>query len=259
MSEQNLEKGLSPEDKELALKKAELERLEARLAQRELDLLTFELELREFEQLYLRIVGVLYAELDEIKAKIAEAKAASSPNDESAQKEAAEARAQAEESAHSTESVRDTKPLEKFKPSDSLKKLYRELARLLHPDLVLDEKEKAKRHVLMAKANKAYEDGDEELLAQMLADQLNSPDEIKGDGLGAELIRVIRQISRANERLMEIDKKFTSLEKSEFFELKSKAVEAESEGRDLLAEIATSIRTEIVDAQRRSSTKVWGN
>lgn len=245
MSEISLEKRLSPEDRELAIKKAELERLQAILAQRELDLLTFEVELREFEQVYLRKVGTLYAELDEINAKIAEDEATASPNDETAQKNAAEARAKADESAHTTESIKESKPQEKFKPSDSLKKLYRELARLLHPDLVLDENEKAKRHELMAKANKAYADGDEELLAQMLADQLSSPDEIKGDSIGAELIRVIRQIARANERLHEIDKKFKALEQSEVFELKSQVDEAENEGRDLLAELAETVQREI--------------
>ena len=46
------------------------------LAQRELDLLTLQAELNEFESLYLRLVGVKYAELDEIEARIAAAEAA---------------------------------------------------------------------------------------------------------------------------------------------------------------------------------------
>jgi hypothetical protein len=63
-----------------------------------------------------------------------------------------------------------------------VKKLYRELARLLHPDIALDEDEKARRHDLMAKENKAYAGGDEELLAQMLAEEQNSPENAKGGG-----------------------------------------------------------------------------
>ena len=247
----DLIKRQTQEERELASKQTELAALEETLAQRELELLTFEVELREFEQVYLRRVGTLYAELDEILAKIAEAKAASAPNDKKAQQKAKEARSQAEESAHSTESVENEEPKEKFKPSDTLKKLFRELARLLHPDLVLDETEKAKRHELMAKANAAYAAGDEALLKQMLSDQLNSPDEIKGDGIGAELIRIIRRIAQAEERLRVIDETFASLEESDLFELKSRFDEGEREGRDLIAELAAQVRDRIIDAQGR--------
>lgn len=241
----------SPEEQELEKKRAELAPLEAILAQRELDLATLRAELREFEQRYLRIVGVLYAELDEINARIAEAEAEAAPEDKEAQEKAAEARAQADETAYSTESVKEYEPRPRFKPSDDLKKLYRELARLLHPDLVLDDEEKARRHGLMAKANKAYEDGDDILLTNMLEEQQNSPDAIRGDGVGADLIRIIRRIARAEERLRNIDEEFGSLRESELFKLKSKVEEAEREERDLLAEMAAQIRKEITEANTR--------
>ena len=59
----------TPEERELENKQAELASLEAELIQRELDLATLRAELAEFESRYLRTVGVLYAELDEIDAK----------------------------------------------------------------------------------------------------------------------------------------------------------------------------------------------
>ena len=148
----------------------------------------------------------------------------------------------AEESADTTESLRGSVRQEKFKPSDSLKKLFRELARRLHPDLASDEGEKGRRHNLMAKANRAYQDGDEEALGQLLADEKTCPEDVKGDGVGAELIRIIRRIARAEARLKHIDKEFALHEGSELFELKSHAEEAELEGRDLLAEMARGIK-----------------
>ena len=54
----------------------------------ELDLATLRAELAEFESRYLRTVGVLYAELDEIEAQIAEAQARSKPSDSEAQERA---------------------------------------------------------------------------------------------------------------------------------------------------------------------------
>jgi hypothetical protein len=44
-----------------------------------------------------------------------------------------------------------------FRPSDSLKKLYREVAKRIHPDLVTDETEKKRRQQLMIEANQAID------------------------------------------------------------------------------------------------------
>ncbi len=241
----------SPEEGELAKKRAELSPLEAILAQRELELATLQAELRDFEARYLRIVGVRYTELDEIEAQIAEAKARLNPNDERAHGEAERARALAEESAQATESASERRPSHGFKPSDSLKKLYRELARLVHPDTVLDEGEKARRHSLMARVNRAYEEGDEEALRAILNEWESSPESVKGEGVGAELIRVIRKIALAEQRLKTIEKEIHSIEASDLYKLRSKNEEAEGEGRDLLGEMESQVKNQIDGAQDR--------
>jgi serine/threonine protein kinase len=250
-TKQFVKKRLTPEEKELVKKRAELAPLEAMLAQRKLDHVTLEVELREFEILYLQVVGVLYAKLDEINAQIAEAEAKNRPDDAGARERAAEARAQAKESAHSTESLRETSHQGKFNPPDSLKKLYRELARLIHPDLVLDEKEKARRHEFMAQANSANEDGNEELLTTMLSQWENSPDSVKGEGVGAELIRIIRRIAQAKEHLKSTEEEVAALEESDLYELRTRVDDVEFDGRDLLAEMAVQIKQQIEDAQRQ--------
>ena len=250
------EKRVAPEERELAKKRSELAPLEAMLGQRELDLLTLQSELNEFEFLYLRIVGVMYAELDEIEAQIAEAEANLDPHDNDAKERAAEARERADESAHTTQSIKEPTHKGKFNPPDSLKKIYRELARIIHPDLVLDEDEKARRHKLMAEANKAYEEGNEELLASMLDQWQNSPETVKGEGVGAELVRLIRRIAQAEARLKAIEKDIVSREGSELFELRSKVQVAEFEDRDLLAEMATQIEGQIAEARDRLNDEV---
>jgi hypothetical protein len=50
----------------------------------------------------------------------------------------------------------------KAKRAESLDKLYRQAAKLLHPDLSLDANEKQKRHRLMAELNDAYAQCDED-------------------------------------------------------------------------------------------------
>lgn len=158
----------TPEERELEKKQDEFAALESKLAQRELDLATLQAELRAFERRYLSIVGVKYAELDEIEAQIAEILARRTPRDPHAQERAKQARAQAEESAQTAGTARESTEKREFKPPENLKKLYREVAKRIRPDLATDDKERARRTQLMAEANRAYEDGDETRMQAIL-------------------------------------------------------------------------------------------
>ncbi len=63
---------LTPEEDELLRKREELASVRAALAERELELADLRAQLKSFEGQYLRQVGVLYADLDDWNAKIAE-------------------------------------------------------------------------------------------------------------------------------------------------------------------------------------------
>jgi predicted nucleic acid-binding Zn-ribbon protein len=65
----------TPEERELAKKQAELSSLKERLVEEELDLATLQTGTRAFEARYCSIVGRLFAELDELHARKAEAEA----------------------------------------------------------------------------------------------------------------------------------------------------------------------------------------
>lgn len=237
---------LTPEERELEKKKAELALLESKLAERELDLATLQAELHVFEQRYLRIIGSRYAALDEVHAQIAEAQARLDPDDDVAQAEAEEAREQADESAQAASDVADTEEISaKFKPSDNLKKLYREAARQIHPDLATDETERERRHQVMIEINRAYEAGDEDRLQSLLRDWQRSPESIKDEGVGAELVRIIRKIAQAEERLDSIDVEIEAVKVSELAQLRDRIEAAEEEGRNLLQEMADEIEEEI--------------
>src|ERR1039458_8263431 len=87
---------LTPEQEELERKREELAAVRSALAERELELADLRAELKSFEGRYLRQVGVLYAELDDWEAKIAEIEAKLNPS-VTAQQSAQEARKRAEE------------------------------------------------------------------------------------------------------------------------------------------------------------------
>ena len=145
----------TPEERELAAKKADLAALEIQLAQRELDFATLRVELHAFEQRYLRIVGVKFAEIDDLEAQIAEALNRRNPSDETTRRRAAEARTKATASAGVTSAIEDRTHAVDFKPSEDLKRLYREIAKRVHPDLATDDDERAKRNKVMAEVNRA--------------------------------------------------------------------------------------------------------
>ncbi len=69
------DKLLTPEEEELRRKRATLAGLEAQLADRELELAAFLADLVHFEKRYLQTVGRRHALLDELKARIAGARA----------------------------------------------------------------------------------------------------------------------------------------------------------------------------------------
>jgi hypothetical protein len=240
-----------PEERELEKKRAELASLEAILAERELDLATLQAELHSFQARYLNIVGTRFAQLDEIEAQIAEAQARLSPNDQEAQRRAERSRAQAQESAQSAGDSQELTQAIKFRPSASLKKLYREVAKAIHPDLTTDEEERARRHQMMAIANRAYEAGDEETLRAILLEWESSPELVKGEGAGAELIRVIRKIAQVEGRLRAIEAEIETIKRSDLYQLWAKAEGLEESGRDLLAELAAQVDNQIAEARKR--------
>jgi hypothetical protein len=251
-------RGQTPEEQELSKKLSELAEFETELAQRELDLATLQAELSAFEARYLRTVGVRYAALDDIEAQIAEARGELNPDDREAREEAAQARAQAKESAEATGITQELKK-EKFKPSEDLKKLYREVAKRMHPDLAIDEKERLRRQKLMADANRAYEEGDKAKLRAILAEWESSPESVKGEGTAAELVRVIRKIAQVENRLRAIEVEIAQLEESDLYQLKTKTEEAEDEGRDLLAEMASRVDEQIALAKGKLEEIIKGN
>ena len=242
---------LAPEEIELNRKRALLERLKDRLATREEELADLRAELEQFEAKYTMEVGRLYAELDAIEAEIAEEEVKVHPDDDEIKRKAEEARRRAEESAAQADEENWEGCSFRWQPTLEAKKAYHKLARLIHPDLALDADERERRHDLMAKLNDAYSAGDQVLLNKLVEDYRDSPDLIKGDSIGDELIRVIRQIAQVKNRLDEIKKEKNISELSELFVLQRRVNAEMLEGRNLLKQMAERTRTHIKKAHRR--------
>jgi hypothetical protein len=238
---------LRPEEEELLRKREELTAIRATLAERELELVDFRSQLAAFEGHYLRQVGTLYAELDEWKARISELRARLHPSSAS-HAEAEEAREQARQTYEDARGK--SSETHDFTPSPELKNLFRDVAKRVHPDLSKDADDLERRTRFMAEANRAYEAGDAETLRRILDEYQDGADVVEGEGIGAELIRIIRQISLAKSRVSAIELELTTLRQSEIALLKKQAEDREQEGGDLLAELATSVREQTERAMK---------
>lgn len=247
-------KSKTPEERELDLKRVELAELQAELSERELDLITLQAELRSFEGRYLRIVGIKYAELDELNARIAEARANAHPEDAEATEKAKTARHQAEESARQANKEVDLPQKPQFKPTEELKRKFREIAKKIHPDLADNDEDRPHRQKLMAEANAAYESSDLQRLEQILREWENSPESVKGKGVSAELIRVIRKIALIRERFAAIDTQISNLKKTDLWTLKRKVEKAKSQCQNLLNQMAADIEGRIRVARTEFDT-----
>ena len=241
-------KKLTPEEEELLRKREELAGVRGALAERELELADLRTQLKSFEGRYLRQVGVLYAELDDWEAKIAEIEASLRPSPTASQ-QAQETRKRAEETHESTHG--EASKARDFQPSADLRSLFRETAKRLHPDFAKDEADRLLRTRLMAQANAAYSQGDAEALQRILDEFGNSPESVQGEGVGAELVRIIRQIHQARKNIAAIENELSSLRASEIAQLKQDVEKAEKEGRDLLAELEASVQVRIADAKKK--------
>lgn len=244
---------LAPEEVELSKKRKVLDRLKDTLAVREEEMTELRAELELFEANYTMEVGRFYAELDGIDAQIAEEEVKLNPDDEEIKKRAEEAKKRAEESAEAAAEENWQACTFKWQPTVEAKKAYHNLARIIHPDLALDKEEKEKRHDLMAKLNNAYSAGDQNLLNKLVEEYRDSPDLIKGDSIGDELVRVIRQISQVKNRLKELREGKLKIEFSELYILREKVRAEMLEGRNLLRQMAERTKTHIKKAKRRLS------
>lgn len=248
----NVKANLSPEEIELNKKRKVLDRLKERLADREEELADLHAELELFGGRYKIEVARFYADVDELEAKIAEEELKLVPDDEEIKKKVEELRRRAEESA--AEAKTDSKGEFDFKPTAEAKKAYHDLARIIHPDLALDNEEKERRHVLMAQLNQAYSAGDQSRLNKLAETFRDSPDLISGDSIGDKLVRAIRQIYQIKKRFSEIIIEKEKAENSETFKLHAKAQAHYLEGRDMFKQMSNHAKIQLMRLERRLKT-----
>ena len=241
----------SPEERELGRKQKELAELETELVERELELSTLQQKLFTFDIEYSHLIGKRYATLDSIEAQINELRAVRQPDNDSLQSEARRARDTANTTAKQSQAQDALRLAAKsFDPSESLKALYRLIARKLHPDLASENNERERRTKWMAKVNEAYKKRNERALRRLLKDWNASPDSVPGKGISSDLVRAIRKIDQVKSRLDKIRAMIDDLKSGSLYELYAKCKAARTAGLNLIGKLTISLNTRIADARR---------
>jgi hypothetical protein len=246
-----LEPHPGPGAEELARRKAELLILSEDLLRRERGLASFRSELSGFESRYREALGRRYALLDELAEQLEEAVderavAADGEPDGPAERFPGQGLPGGQNWAWG-----EREPAPESHPviDDTAKRLYRQLARSIHPDLAGDPADRERRKELMVAANLAYEQGDVEGLRRLLRDWEASPEAVTGSGALAELERTVRRIAQVHAAMARIDEQLTELEGSAMGWLRRRVEKATAEGWDLLAHMVKELDRQILEAQ----------
>jgi hypothetical protein len=231
----------TPEEVELAHQRRILASIRAVLAKRELELEHLRDQIISFETRYIRQVGVLYRQLDEWEERIAELKVS--------QETPEERERYAREAAQQPEPVLTEEPVPER--SLDLRNLFREVAKLIHPDFAIDDHDERHRTRLMAQANEAYRRDDAAVLQRMLNGYDPSTDSWNANDMASALARTLAQIEQSNEDVEILAAEIEALGQSEMAQLKERTVQEALKGRDLLAELAAMVKGNIGMAMRR--------
>lgn len=240
-----------PPENELRQREEELTRLEQELAEEELLLSTAKGELHLFEKSYNQVVGAKFVEFDEIRAQILELASHFDPRQERLRTDAQTARDDADQSARESKQIPDPPQEKTFHPSEDLRKLFRDVAKKIHPDLTTDEEERERRHQLMAQLNQAYGKLDKAKIEAILQEWEEKNHSKDGLSIGARLVQKSRQIGQVKKRLKKIRTDLDHLENSEMFKLKEKVDQMKKHDRDVVQEIAADIDKKIDRVKNR--------
>jgi hypothetical protein len=195
-------------------------------------------DLDRFRINYRAQVGLLQEELDRLELELAEA-------------ELGIIKERVGESAESQE--RAASPVESAPKytTDAIRKLFRDVAKAIHPDLAEDADARGRRHALMVEANRAYALGDEEQLRLILQAWERSPESVRGTDEEAIRARLVRRIEQIEDQISRIDADLSTMKESSLWNLKMMVDDEASKGHDLIKDMIRRLKRDILRAANR--------
>jgi hypothetical protein len=222
---------------------------------------TFRVEVENFSRLHEQRLGPVYARLEELDARIAEARAARTGDPEDARK-AQELRARLmpipgveellngwmdgeglfpEAAAMLTD--QPVRPPQRVRPGEEVRRLYRELARKAHPDLAQEEKERLRREEFITRVNAAYARGDEAELRELAEEWAAGPELKPVPSRSEELYARLEWLAQRKELLTLVAKELEESAIGSMLRL------APDDPDRLLEEIAQQLQSQVAERE----------
>lgn len=214
--------------------------LEALLRERATEVEAVKTDLEAFRIRYRQEVGLLHDQLDALDLAIAEA-------------ELGELSTKLEDgAAHGgrPDSSPRPEPAPRF-TTDLIRKLFRDVAKTIHPDLARDEITRDRRHALMAEANRAYTLGDEQQLRWILQAWERSPEAVQGTDPEAMRLRLLRRIAQIEHDLDMLASELAALKGAPLWTLKAMVDDAAARGKDIVRDMVARLKRDIMVATNR--------
>jgi hypothetical protein len=226
-----------PHDRDLDGLHARVTELEGLLAERRAEVDRSKADADAFRIKYRQQVGRLHEELDRLEIALAEVELGiltERLGDSGAQPPAA---------AH-------TEPPPRF-TTDAVRRLFRDVAKAIHPDLAPNADARDRRHSLMIEANKAYASGDEEQLRAILEAWERGPDAVQGTDRDAMRLRLTRRIAQSEEQLERLAGDLAAIRESSLWKLKTMVDDEAAKGKDLIHDMVRRLNRDILVATNR--------
>lgn len=231
------------EQQELDSKRQEYQFLERRLVKLQYDLDDLREEIAEFEKMYAEQMSERISELESLEKEIG---ALSGSGEE-----------QGARRSHSFEKEKrrvfsddeHAPAVDRLRPNESLKEVYRKVAKAIHPDLSPHEGERKKRQILMAEANRAYAEEDHVTLLSILQEW-----DVEFDPLRerkSERVILYQRTASLKERIRVVETEIFRLKSGDLYRLVQQVQQARSMGKDVLGEMAAKLEADILAACRR--------
>ena len=218
----------------VAAGEADLARMRDRLAEIEAEYAVLEAELAVFQADYTREVVTVLAQLHDVEARIL-----ALSGDPAA---AGEARSRARRTTAAASAL--APPPEPVPPA-SLKGLFRDAAKRMHPDLAPTDEAREHAEAFMKRLNDAYRAGDAEAIADLLRQwdaSAFAPGTVDG---GARAVAAVHAaVARAQRRLDE-------LRDSELARMMERAMASAAAGEDHIATLRHHAELALADARAR--------
>lgn len=238
----------TPEEIELERKREELSRLQRQQTELEQEFADLKGGIRRFEQEYERLLGSRIARLEELEWQV---KGLLEPDGRMQESDAAFPEETITPFRSRTDLLDDDEIPAGEGPRKSLKNLYREVAKAIHPDLASDEEDRLRRQELMTIANQAYGVGDRAALEEILSDWELEPESSAAVDVALELVRMIRLIARVRQNIHALVRQIEELKSTDIFGFMLRVEQSRADGIDLMAEMAERVEQDIARAGYR--------